>query len=314
MWTARDDTPIARRFNRLSSNAITLRDDSGRAGSHRLPGSPLTPCRLAASLPASVSRPSSIYRLRPVIPVVQQFAIEERAQRMVEHQASRGSGSTGLATAPDHDLQRAKRLTCALGLAFALLFVAALLTFTPTPKIGASDAEVVTFYETNSQLLIQVGGLYLLPLAAVAFLWFTAALREWVESSARSFDHLLSTVQMLSGVSFITLALAAAGAATIVSLSHSASSLPLDPSLARQFPLYGRTLLIVFGMRMAAIFVMSTANIGRGAHLFPRWFVFGSVAVAAILFLSATLNVWLVLVFPLWVLVLIALIWQRPAH
>jgi hypothetical protein len=234
---------------------------------------------------------------------------------MVEQRTSTALGKEGGEVAdPAQALQRATRLTCGLGLAFAILFVMALLSFTPGPAPDASDAEVVAFYETNSQRLIQLGGLYLLPLAAVAFLWFIAALREWVERSTRAFDHLLGTVQMLAGVSFITLALAAAGAATIVSLSHTSSATPLDPNLARQFPLYGRTLLIVFGMRMAAIFVMSTANMGLGAHLFPRWFLFGSVAVAAILFLSSTLNVWLVMVFPLWILVLISLIWLRSAH
>lgn len=234
---------------------------------------------------------------------------------MVDHrEGSESGGEHGDADAARHALRRATTMTCGLGLAFSILFMAALLSFTPIPKLGASDAEVVSFYQENTQRLIQVGGLYLLPLAAVAFLWFTAALREWVERSTRSFDHLLSTVQMLSGVSFITLALAAAGAATIVSLSHSSSAIPIDPSLARQFPLYGRTLLIVFGMRMAAIFIMSTANMGLGAKLFPRWFLFGSFGVAAVLFLVSTLNVWLVVVFPVWVLVLVGLIWQRSAH
>ena len=232
---------------------------------------------------------------------------------MVEHRESRGAGNEhGDSVDERQALQRATKMTCGLGLAFSILFIVALLSFTPIPKLEATDAEVVTFYQENSQQLTQIGGLYLLPLSAVAFLWFTASLREWVEQSPE-FDHILSTVQMLSGVSFITLALAAAGAATVVSLSHDAS-MPIDPELARQFPLYGRTLLIVFGMRMAAIFIMSTANMGLSAQLFPRWFLFGSVAVALILFLSSTLNVWLVLTFPLWVLVLIALIWQRSAH
>ena len=43
--------------------------------------------------------------------------------------------------------------------------------------------------------------------------------------------------------------------------------------------------------------------------MFPRWFVFASYGVAAALFLVATLNVWLVVVFPLWVLALNGIIW-----
>jgi hypothetical protein len=62
-------------------------------------------------------------------------------------------------------------------------------------------------------------------------------------------------------------------------------------------------------MRMAAIFVTTTAKLGHEAQLLPRWFVFGSYGVAAALFLVATLNLWLVVVFPLWVLVLNGMIW-----
>ena len=71
---------------------------------------------------------------------------------------------------------------------------------------------------------------------------------------------------------------------------------------------------MVFGMRMAAIFVTSTAKIGHGAQVFPRWFVVGSAGVAAVLFLAATLNVWLVMVFPLWMLVLSGIIWHGSAR
>jgi hypothetical protein len=226
----------------------------------------------------------------------------------------RSTGDDDEALDPVHALQRATRLTGGLGLTFAVLFVVALLSFMQSPPVDASDAELVAFYRNSDQRLIQLGGLYLLPLAAVAFLWFIAALREWVTSSTRTIDKMMSTVQMLSGVGFITLAFAAAGAMTIVSLSRDPSALPIDSTVARQFPLYGRTLLIVFGLRMAAIFVTSTAKIGHGGQLFPRWFVVGSTGVAAVLFLVATLNVWLVVVFPLWVLALCGVIWQRSTR
>ena len=199
-------------------------------------------------------------------------------------------------------------------MAFAVLFVVALLSLTQTPKLGSTDAELVAFYTSGNQRLVFLGGLYLLPLAAVAFIWFIAALREWVAGSADATNRLLGTVQMLSGISFITLAFTAAGAAAIVAASSGLSELPVDPTLARQFPLYGRTMLMVFGMRMAAIFVTSTARIGQEAQLFPRWFVSISFAVAAGLFLVATLNVWLALVFPAWVLLLSFVIWQRSSR
>jgi hypothetical protein len=203
----------------------------------------------------------------------------------------------------------ATRLTSALGIAFAVLFLAALAMLARTPGVHATDADLATFYASGDQRWTLLSGLYVLPLAAVAFLWFVAALRQWVEMSSRTIDHLLATVQMLSGVAFITLAFAAAGAITVVANGVELANLPVDPTIARQFPLYSRTLLIIFGMRMAAIFVTTTAKLGHEAQLFPRWFAIGSYGVAAALFLSATLNVWLVVVFPLWVLVLNGIIW-----
>ena len=238
--------------------------------------------------------------------------------------ASRSPGKRGQADAiepPDEDpaelarvLRKSARMTCALGIVFVLCFLAGIYCFARSPRLDASDAELIQYYTSSGADLTLLGGLYLLPFAAVAFLWFIAALREWVEHSSRTIDHLLSTVQMLSGVSFITLVFVAAGAVTIVTLSERFSEVPIDDTLARQFPLLGRTLLIVFGMRMAAIFVTSTAKIGGGAKLYPPWFIFGSYAVAAALFLTATLNVWLVVVFPVWVAVLCGLIWQRTLH
>lgn len=114
---------------------------------------------------------------------------------------------------------------------------------------------------------------------------------------------------MLGGVSFVTLALAASAAATVVSFSY--EQYVITPDLARQFPLYGRTLLVVFGMRMAALFVMSTAKLGHSSGLLPTWFQWLSIIVALVLFASASLNVWLTLIFPVWVVLLCALIWLR---
>lgn len=207
------------------------------------------------------------------------------------------------------EFHHAARLTGMVGMAFAILFVVSVVSLSEWPHLEASDADVVAFYQAGNHQLVRIGGLYLLPLAAIAFLWFVASLHAWVELSGRPIDRLMSTVQMLGGVSFVTLALAAAAAATVASFSY--EQYAITPDLARQFPLYGRTLLVVFGMRMAALFVMSTAKLGNGSGLLPTWFQWLSIAVALALFASATLNVWLTLIFPLWVALLCGMIWMR---
>ncbi|HET7093951.1 MAG TPA: hypothetical protein VFI22_10745 [Thermomicrobiales bacterium] len=216
----------------------------------------------------------------------------------------------------DHrgEFRRAARLTSLFGIAFAMLFTVGLYLLTATPGPRASDQTLAAFYAGGNRRWIFIGGLYLVPFSAVAFLWFIAAVRRWAELSGRPVDHLLSTVQSFSGVGFITLVFAAAGAATVVAASIDLGNTAVDPVLARQFPLYGQVLLMVFGLRMAAIFVTATANIGHRAGIYPRWFAYGSYAVAAVLFLTASLNRLLVLVFPLWVVVLCGLIWTMPAR
>jgi hypothetical protein len=205
-------------------------------------------------------------------------------------------------------LRTVAQLTGVLGALFAVLFLISLWVIATSPGPKASDQELVDFYASDETRRVVLVGLYLLPFAAVAFLWFLSLLREWVLVSSRGVNRLLSNVQLGSGVAFITLAFAAAAASTVVAAGVEFAEAPIDPGDARQFTLYGDVLLFIFAMRMAAIFMMTTTSIGRHAGVFPRWFTLTSYALAAFLFLSATLNFWLVLVFPLWVLALGGLI------
>ncbi len=221
-------------------------------------------------------------------------------------------------TSPPDDLdpseRRAKRraaarLTALLGVAFAVLLLLGAWMLTSEPGPRSSDEALRAFYEGGDVRRVLLGGLYVVPFSAVAFLWFVAALRQWTERAGRPLDQLLGTVQLLSGVAFLTLEFAATGAATVVAAAVTLTDLPLDLDAARNFPLYGRALFIVFGMRVASIFVLSTARLGHGAGLLPRWFVGISVAVAVLLLLVASLDARLIAVFPFWVLLLSGVVW-----
>jgi hypothetical protein len=48
-------------------------------------------------------------------------------------------------------------------------------------------------------------GLYLMPFAGIAFLWFIVALRMWITHSASRENVLLSNIQLVSGIVFIAL-------------------------------------------------------------------------------------------------------------
>ena len=206
------------------------------------------------------------------------------------------------------ELRREARLTAAIGIVFAVLFTAGLLLIffsSGANPFGAGNS-VDDIGGTSRPVLI--GGLYLLPFAAVTFLWFLASLRSWIRFRADRLSGVFSTVQLLSGAAFITLTLAGAGAVAVIPLARDLTGIEFDPATARHFAVLARVLVMIFGMRMAAMVVMTTATIGAQASLFPGWFRVLSIAVAAALFLAASFSFWLVALFPAWVLVLCALI------
>lgn len=191
-----------------------------------------------------------------------------------------------------------------LGAAFSILFLLSLWLLSSVPRPRDGDQAFEDFYSSDERRKVVIVGLYLLPLSAVAFIWFLAALRQWVAKTWPIDRQIIGTVQLLSGFAFITLALASAAASVIPAAAIELSDQPLDPALARQFPLYGNALLLIFGIRMSAMFVMTTANMGLKSGALPKWFAYLSFLLAVILFLSYSLSIWLVVGFPVWIFAL----------
>ncbi|TAH38181.1 MAG: hypothetical protein EYC70_06050 [Planctomycetota bacterium] len=193
-------------------------------------------------------------------------------------------------------------------LAYALL--------TSTPGAQAPDEEIVAFYESGSQRRLILVGLYVMPFAGIAFLWFCMAMRVWLRAGSLPWGELVSGVQLASGILYVALFFAAAAASSVMAVSIEFSSSAVDPVIARQFPQYGATLLLGFAMRMAAMFVFTTSRLGRMTGVLPRWFAGLGLLAGLFLLLSASSNRALVLVFPLWMValcaVLLARAWRRP--
>ena len=208
---------------------------------------------------------------------------------------------------PEEDgrsLRRAATLTAAVGIAFSVLFVVSFLLVTSVPGPSASDAEIVAYYSVGEQTAAVVVGLYLMPFAGMAFLWFIVALRMWAAASVRRQSVLQSNLQLVSGIIFVALFFTSAAASSVMAVSVQFTDGPVDPVAARQFPIFGQTVIVFFAMRMAAMFVFTTSAIGRSAGILPRWFALIGFGVGLLLLLSAAFTTTLVLVFPAWVLIL----------
>ena len=212
----------------------------------------------------------------------------------------------------DLDARKAATRTALLAIIHALLVILSYVLLIQAPNPTASDAEFATFYSSGTdRSLVVLTAVYLMPFAGIAFLWFIVVLRMWISSSAARIDALLSTAQLVSGVVYLGLFFAAAATISVLAVSTEYSGSEIDPSTARQFTQLGWALFVLFAMRMAAIFIMTTSSLGRRYGFLPRWFVAVGYVVGAVLLLTASTASFMILVMPGWLLVLGAIILVR---
>src|SRR4051794_4975074 len=213
-------------------------------------------------------------------------------------------------------VRRAAMRTAALGGTFSILFLFTYLVVgLRVPSVGATDQEIIAYYSnpTERRILIALG-LYLVPLTGIVFIWFIVALRMWVTASAPRENVLFSNVQLVSGIIFTTLLFVAGASMSVIAATVEFSNGQVDPAVARQFPQYGSMIALVFGMRMAAMFVLATLNIGRTSGILPNWFAYISLALAVGLLLSISLSPWLVIAFPAWILTCCCILLYRATQ
>jgi hypothetical protein len=213
-----------------------------------------------------------------------------------------------------HSLRRAAMLTAGVGFAHAVLFILAYWLLSATPGGRAPDAEISRFYTSDTERRLVLAGLYIMPFAGIAFVWFIVALRMWISYSGRREDILLSNVQLVSGILYVALFFASAATSSATAASVEFVGTSVSPDVARQLPLYGNALMFVFAARMAAMFVFTTSNIARANKVLPRWFIWLGFAVGVFMLLSASFTPVLILVFPAWMLCLSVLLLLRASR
>ncbi|MDI1463475.1 hypothetical protein QEZ54_21065 [Catellatospora sp. KI3] len=208
--------------------------------------------------------------------------------------------------------RRAARLAVAMGAAHAVLFTAAFLILHEVPGTGDPDQTVLEYYlapDTRHRVLL--AGIYLMPLAAITFLWFITTLRMWIAHQGRPQHVLFSNLQLGAGLSYIVLELVAAAAFSVGAAVAQFGDGVADPATMRGFAQLGKLVSVILAMRMAAMFVLTTASLGRHTKIVPSWFLILSIGVGLTLFLAATLDTWLLLLFPGWLLVLCGILLAR---
>lgn len=191
---------------------------------------------------------------------------------------------------------RTPRAAATAGILFAFLLSTSLtLLLVNVPPSGLPPEGL------DEQSLRQVTlALNLMPFAGIAFLWFIGVIRDRLGENE---DRFFATVFLGSGLLFVAM-LFVAGA---VAGGLASASVGLEPAVDPTW-LYGRfvtrTLIRVYAMRMAAVFMISTTTLSMRFQIVPRWLAILGFVGAGVLLLTVGSLVWVALIFPVWVLIL----------
>ena len=187
------------------------------------------------------------------------------------------------------------------GLLFSALFLVAWLLLRDSPSFDATDAQLTDYYaDTDRRRAAILAGLYVIPLAGIAFIWFMSALRDRYMRTVHGENVILSTAHVVSGslvvVSLFTLATVELAVAW---MAEKGSSFDVDG--ARSLLALGEASSEIMALRSAAVFVGVSASRAVRSGLFPRAFgVVSFLVAAALLFVYEAVPV-VSLLFPAWV-------------
>lgn len=203
------------------------------------------------------------------------------------------------------------------GVVFAVLFVAGWLLLQQSPPLDAPRDELVGYYtDPDQRWASAVAGLYVVPFAAIAFVWFMAALRDRYLRSGGRENVLLSTAHLVAGSLYVAaLFVSAAVELALVWMADQPPDAVFDVDAARTMVAFGAALSQIVALRTGAVFIVISATRAMRSGLFPRWYGVLSVIVAVLLMLTYTSGALAAMILPIWVVATSAMVMvQRVTH
>src|SRR6476620_10336494 len=201
------------------------------------------------------------------------------------------------------DTVKLARLSSLTGILFAALFVVALVLVDTTPTLSASDAEITAFYDSGRTALVTVG-IYLIPLAGIAFLWDAHTTRLLIKSRTPSPSAIPDGLQLVSGVLCVVLLFAGTASAGAVALLKDLTSAPLPSAdFARGMLAVGYGMVFIYALRGAGMYLLTSTRLLRAAEIMPKWLGSASYLLGAFLLLGTLMHPAVMLLFPTWVVI-----------
>jgi hypothetical protein len=195
---------------------------------------------------------------------------------------------------------RTPRAAALAGIAFSLLFAVALVLVRTAVPADPDDAE--QWLSDGSRHDAVLLGLGLVPFAGIAFLWFIGVVRDRVGEAE---DRFFATAFLGGGLLFVGMLFVASAVAGGLIVAAETNADTILESGAWEF---GREttyeLMVVYALRMAAVWTLAICTILLRTRLAPRWLVASGYAIAIVLLLTAGSFAWVELLFPAWVMAL----------
>jgi hypothetical protein len=197
------------------------------------------------------------------------------------------------------------RAAALAGVIFAVLFAATIILIHTGMPEGAGD--------TAAWLNIERGGItsatVLMPFAGISFLWFMGVVRD---GFGRYEDRFFATVFLGSGLLFLAMMFLMTAVTGALVASNTGVA---DPAAHAEVINFGKMVVLsagkTYGLRMAAVFMISLATIWLRTGLMPRWLALTSYLAAVALLALTELSMWVTLAFPAWVLLVSGLLLTR---
>jgi hypothetical protein len=193
---------------------------------------------------------------------------------------------------------RSLRAAGVAGIVFAALFTASLVLLLGRAPAGATLVEVAAWISDAEERWFI--GLQMIPFAGIAFLWFLATIRNRI---GRREDQFLATVFIGSGLLFVAVMFVGGAAAGAPVTIAGITGTPIDPEAATIGRGIAYALYFVYGVKMAAVFILVSSTIGLRSGALPRWFCLLGYPTALVLLLVIFFSEVILLVFPVWVTV-----------
>lgn len=201
---------------------------------------------------------------------------------------------------------RLARAAGVAGLVFAVLFTVTFVLI----RVGMPPEDPGAFatWWASSRDRVAIG-VYLMPFAGMAFIWFVAAVRRKIGSAEGLF---FSTIFLGSALVFVALLFVtgAAVGAVIAAEQLEPDRLQIAAALGISF---GYELFFGFTVRMAAMFMLAVASIGRTTAALPRAIVLLTLVLGLVALVGNSFVEPFALIFPAWVALVSLTLVRQPS-